>query len=80
MDQIVFIVFPKGDKTRLAFGIGFDYEKDDWCLASRRTFSYSSDGQLEALTYAKELARNNNLTLDVSGLDSYIQQESHFLD
>jgi hypothetical protein len=66
--QRIFIVFPRGDKTKLAFGIGFDYERDDWCLASRTDFSYDEQGTEEALKYGRALAQRHNLPLDVSNI------------
>jgi hypothetical protein len=66
--QRIFIVFPRGDKTKLCFGIGFDYERDDWSLASRQDFSYDEDGIQQALEYGRQLANSHNLPLDVSAI------------
>jgi hypothetical protein len=64
----IFIVFPNGDKTKLAFGVDFDYERDDWSLASRHDFSYDEDGIQQALEYGRQLANKHNLPLDVSAI------------
>lgn len=66
--QRIFIVFPKGDKTKLAFGVDWDYERDDWSLASRQDFSYDEEGIKHALEYGRELANKHNLPLDVSNI------------
>lgn len=66
--QRIFIIFPKGDKSKLAFGVDWDYNRDDWCLASRQDFSYDEDGIEQALKYGRELANKHNLPLDVSNI------------
>ena len=75
MEQKIRIVFAKGDRTKLSFGILFDYEERDWCIASRRSFPDTEEGKLEAVAYARELAKKNNLSLDCSVLD--IQNENY---
>jgi len=69
MEQVIRIVYPRGDKRRLAFGIMFDYEANEWKIASRQSFPYTIDGQKAALEYAKELAKKYNLVLDTDNLD-----------
>lgn len=66
--QRIFVVFPRGDKSKLAFGVGFDYERDEWSLASRQDFSYDEEGIKQALQYGRELANKHNLPLDVSNI------------
>jgi hypothetical protein len=77
--QNIIIVYPRGDKTRLSFGICFDYEEDEYSIASRRRFSYP-DQQKEALEYGLQLAKENNLEIDCSNLDNEYNKESNYLD
>lgn len=65
------IVYPRGDRTRLAVCQVRDYEKSEWALASRREFENTSDGEREANEYMRELASEYGL--------SYKGQQ-HYLD
>lgn len=69
MCQEVRVIYPKGDKTKLAFGIMFSYEADEWSIAGRQSFPYTEEGQKDALEYGRSLAASNNLPLDCSNLD-----------
>ena len=69
MDQVIRVVYPRGDKTRLSFGIMFDYESDEYSIAGRESFPYTEEGQKEALSYGRSLASEHRLPLDVSNLD-----------
>ena len=72
-----YIVFPSGDKTKLAvisLSDSCSYELDDYCLASRRDFNEISD----VIDYAKKLANKHNLELDSSEKD--IKKELNYLD
>jgi hypothetical protein len=51
-----YVVFPRGDKSRLDVALLFDYEEDQWALASRRHF----EEEKEAIQYAKQLATSHN--------------------
>jgi len=57
-----------GDKTKLAFGIMFGYEADEWSIAGRESFPYTEKGQKEALAYGRHLAESHGLPLDCSNL------------
>jgi len=55
-----FIIFPGGDRSKLSVAeLSNDmlYEKSEYAVASRQEF-YEND---EAVKYAKELAKENNL-------------------
>ena len=69
MDQEVRVIYPRGDKTKLAFGIMFDYEASEWSIAGRESFPYTEEGQKGALAYGRSLASSHGLPLDCSNLD-----------
>lgn len=54
------IVYPRGDKSKLSIALVFDYEEDDYALASRNSY----DSEDEAYEYMKELAENHGLKFD----------------
>jgi hypothetical protein len=63
MNDVFFIVYPGGDKTRLSVASLTQcclYEKGDYAVASRKEFY----NELEASDYCKILANNNNLIFD----------------
>jgi triphosphoribosyl-dephospho-CoA synthetase len=60
------IVYPGADRTKLAvvqICWALDYELRDYDIASRRKF----DTALEAQQYARQLAKDNGLTLILDG-------------
>lgn len=60
MDEIFFIIFPHGDRTRLcvtSLTSYMYYEKGDYSVASRHEWK----NKLEAIEYAKNLAMLNGL-------------------
>ena len=72
-----YIVFPRGDKTKLSIidlSYHTKYEINDYSLASRKEFCNLN----EVINYAKDLAKKHNLEL--SSLNKDIQQEIDFLD
>ncbi len=75
MSQIIRVVYPSGDRSKLAFGIMFDYEADEWCIAGRESFPYTEEGQKAALEYGRRLSYENRLVLDYSNLDIDIEPE-----
>ena len=77
MNQEIRVIYPCGDRTKLAFGIMFDYEADDWCIAGRQSFAYTPDGEVCALAYGQALAEKFGLPLDCSCLDI---NEDNYLD
>lgn len=52
------VIYPRGDRSRLAIAQVRDYEKEDWDLASRETFIYEYD----ARDYKDQLAAENGLS------------------
>lgn len=54
------IIFPKGDRSRLDMAQVYDFEDDDYTLASRNKFG--EDEQVQCYEYMIELAKKNNLT------------------
>ena len=62
------IVYPRGDRSRLAVAQVRDYEVDEWALASRRTFG---DDEEAATEYMRELAEEHGLAYEGA---------HHFLD
>ena len=61
------VVYPRGDRSRLAVAQVRDYEKSDWALASERTFEYES----ECCEYMVELATRHRL---------HYAGQQHYLD
>lgn len=53
------IVYPGGDKSKITVAAIWDYEVDEYALASRRRFC--EEDEEEAYRYAKELAQQNGL-------------------
>lgn len=68
MTQTIFICYSRCDENTLCFGVGFDYERDEYKLASRQEFTYDEEGIKLALEYGKSLAASNNMKLDVFGI------------
>ena len=62
MSQYIRIVYPKGDRTKLALAIAWDYEEDDYSLASRRRFDVDTEQDV-AWEYAQELADKHGLEI-----------------
>lgn len=68
-----FIVYPGGDRSKLAIINLSDYMKyelSDYAVASRH--EWDDDNEQEAITYAKHLAKENN--------KEYIGDEDGYLD
>jgi hypothetical protein len=63
------IVYPRGDRGRLALGSMRDYEKSHWALASQREFDYTPEGEAEARDYMKELGERHGLDYEGKTLD-----------
>ena len=61
------IIYPRGDRSRLAVAQVRDYERRDWALASRRCF----DDRQSAEDYMKELADKHGLGYE---------GQNHYLD
>jgi hypothetical protein len=55
------VIYPGGDRTKLKVALVFDYEEDEYALASRRKFDQETEEDA-AHDYAKDLARENGLT------------------
>ena len=55
------IIYPRGDRSRLAVAQVRDYEQSDWALASRRTFG---DDREAAVEYMIELAEEHGLNYE----------------
>jgi hypothetical protein len=51
-----YIIYPRGDRSKISVSEVEEYEKDDYALASRHTFIDEKD----AIEYAKILAKDNN--------------------
>ncbi|MCK9446545.1 hypothetical protein M0Q50_06740 [bacterium] len=62
-DEVFFIVYPRGDKTKLSVAsLSYDclYEKNEYSVASRKEF----DDEIEATEYCRKLAKENNLIFE----------------
>lgn len=71
-----YIIFPRGDESRLSVVDIEDYEVGDYLLASRM-----SDYNLEPVyKYARALATANNLILENKSLSKEERQEVAYLD
>jgi hypothetical protein len=55
------VIYPRGDRSKLAVAQVRDYEADDWDLASRETFGDDEDA---AYAKAEALAEAHGLTLE----------------
>jgi hypothetical protein len=53
------IIYPGGDKTKLYVTSCFSYEKDEYDIASRRTFREGDEEEL--ISYTKSLAEKHGL-------------------
>jgi len=53
-------VYPRGDQTKLLLTTVWDYEEDEYALASQRRFDVDTE-QDEADAYAQELADKHGL-------------------
>jgi hypothetical protein len=53
------IVYPAGDRSKLTVALAWSYEEDEYDMASRRSWAY--DEESEAIEYAADLAKRNNL-------------------
>jgi hypothetical protein len=62
------VIYPSGDKTKLAFGIMYDYESSEWSIAGRQSFPDTVEGEKQALEYGRHLAESHGLPLDCSNL------------
>ena len=62
------VIYPRGNRSKLAVAQVRDYEREEWALASRRTFG---DDREAAVEYMIELADRHGL--------SYEGQQ-HYLD
>lgn len=51
------VIYPRGDRSRLDVALVYDYEQDEWDLASLARF----DEQVTAEAYMEKLARQHNL-------------------
>lgn len=69
MGQVIIIIYGDKEKTCLELNQAFDYELDDWPLASRRTWVWDDEGEIEATEYMKELAIENGLSFVEEGQD-----------
>jgi hypothetical protein len=58
------IIFPQGDRTKLAIAQVRDYEENEWALASRHKFG---DDKESATAYMVELATKHNLSYKIEG-------------
>lgn len=54
------VIFPKGDLSKLSIAEIWDYQKDEWKIASRKIFQVRS----EAVAYARDLAKTNQLEFE----------------
>lgn len=73
-----YVIFPRGDESRISVANIEDYEVEDYLLASRQSFP---DEQLiEAYRYARALAQANNLTLENANMGKEDRQEVAYLD
>lgn len=54
------VVFPKGNRKKLAVCYVRWYQEDEWALASRQRF-YT---EAEAMEYARELSDEHNIPLE----------------
>lgn len=71
--QKYYIIYPRGDTSRLTIALIPDWEVGEYSIASRHSFAYE---ELEkAFTYAKELSRLHGIPLDISNLDHYDRQQ-----
>jgi len=69
MHREIRVIYPNGDKTKLAFGIMFDYEESEWSIAGRKSFPNTVEGEKLALVYGRHLASTHGLPIDCSNLD-----------
>ena len=67
-----YIIFPRGDRTKLSVKLIEDYEVSEYAIASRKNFFYDDGGKYEAIEYAKSLAEKFNL--------SFVGDEHGYLD
>jgi len=75
--MMYYIIYPKGILTELDIAQAFEYEKDDYALASRESFSE----EFEAIPYAIKLAEKNDLKYVGRMLDANGDYTEHkFLD
>lgn len=64
------IIYPGGDRTRLSMALVFDYEENDWDLASQRRFQFEEES--ECREYMIELAHKNDLRYDGDNNSAYL--------
>lgn len=65
------IIYPCGNRSKIGIAEiceGMEYEIEDYALASRRRFY----DEREAKEYAVQLARENGLSTDMSGVHDYL--------
>ena len=51
------VIYPRGDRTKLSIAFVYDYEEDDWSLASTQHFEVEANAEI----YAEELASKFSL-------------------
>ncbi len=57
------VIFPRGNRRLLDIAQVRDYEKDEWALASARTFVFEYD----ARDYMVELSEKHNIRCEIDG-------------
>lgn len=75
-DQPWMVIYPSGDRTTLDITMVWDYEKDDYALASHKTFMREFD----ARDYAVSLAKAHNLKCRCDPNDGILDRDSGILD
>ena len=74
--QKYYIIYPSGDESRIDIAQGFEYEKDDYALASRHSYT----NEVEAIQNAISLAEKHQLKYVGEKLDGNLTTRHNYLD
>ena len=77
MADVIIIVYPQGDRTRLMPCVVMSTELRHYSRASRREWPDTQEGRQEAMEYARSLARKYGLQFTAPNFQS---EEGDFLD